>query len=169
VGRERGFLIVGALLVGCTPSSPPVDFLDAASSDDGGLDAPDTSPTDAPSAGRTNDCTDSDYAANDHTAAADPRVITLPVGVDAAPYSPRCMRVRVGQTITWEGDLPDHPLELQFFPSDPSVADADVVNQLGAADGAASIETASYGVPGILAFQCQIYPDVMYGAVEIVK
>jgi hypothetical protein len=43
----------------------------------------------------------------DHTASNDPRIITF----DSSGYSPRCMRISSGQTVTFQGTFFLHPLQ----------------------------------------------------------
>lgn len=58
-----------------------------------------------------NDCTT--FA--DHTAASDPRSVTF--GVDGLVYSPKCMEIAAGQTVTFNGDFAAHPLAPGTSPS----------------------------------------------------
>lgn len=55
-------------------------------------------------------CTPADFLANDRRGPNKPRLITFPVGAPAQ-YTPRCMIVRVGQPVTWQGDFAVDPLE----------------------------------------------------------
>ena len=47
----------------------------------------------------------------DHTADADPRTISWGFSIPTDPA--RCMKVRVGQSVTWNGSFTEHPLLAQ--------------------------------------------------------
>ncbi len=57
-----------------------------------------------------NDCSPFDFTMNDHTAAGDARIITFSYDQTPVQYAPRCMKIKVGQTVTWKGDQHFHPL-----------------------------------------------------------
>jgi plastocyanin len=69
-------------------------------------------------------CT-ADYAGcttfEDHTASGDPRTITFG-GTAGNAYVPKCMQVKVGQTVTFSGDFSFHPLQPACGPAIPSVS-----------------------------------------------
>lgn len=82
------------------------DF-DAPNADAANPDGP--SPVDAmlpdgPAPAMINDCTEA--AALDRTELADQREVNFP----GFAYAPKCMKIKVGQTVTWSGDLAFHPL-----------------------------------------------------------
>jgi len=45
----------------------------------------------------------------DHTSGGDPRSITWDLIIASSPD--RCMRIKAGQSVTWDGDFAMHPLE----------------------------------------------------------
>jgi hypothetical protein len=117
-----------------------------------------------------NGCTEADFAANDHTAATDPRVIAAPTVAAPAQFTPHCMRVKVDQLITWSGDLADHPVDFMVIvPRDVDAGpDASIAAIVGAPDGAATMDTLKVPFPATVAFNCSNHPKVMFGAVEVV-
>ncbi len=132
-------------------------------SDAGASDAPvDTGPE------PINGCTPADFAANDHTAEADSRIIQAPIDKTATQFSPHCMRVKVDQLVTWQGDLADHPLHF-VLDADGSGPDAgSFTGTLGAPDGSPDIDTMIAHQPGSIAFTCSDHPAIMFGAVQVV-
>ena len=104
-GTRRVFSLAVALAaplaLGCSSSS---------TSGGGGNDA--GSGSDA--ANDTGAAVDSGAALNgcttfvDHTAAADPRALTWSLAISSSPD--RCMKIKVGQSVTWNGSFTTHPL-----------------------------------------------------------
>jgi plastocyanin len=165
------FLPAAALACSSTSSSPSDGGLaeagDAASTDA----AADGSPADAGADGTTavNGCTEADFAASDHTAAADPRIVQAPNDALPVQFTPQCMRVKVGQTITWQGDLAAHPISyVVTAASGVQVADASSLFVVGLPDGSPNQNTGTMGQPGTIAFKCDNHPTVMFGAVQVV-
>ena len=72
-------------------------------------------------------------------------------------YSPKCLRVRVGQQVTFAGDFGDHPLEQSCGPA------ANVIN---------GTATATFTVPGVYGYWCTDHGSSggsgMAGAIEVV-
>jgi plastocyanin len=141
--------------------------------DAGGGDAASDSggPQDAGGDGNTSisGCMPADFAANDHTATSDPRVIQAPIVATPAQFSPRCMRVKVGQTVTWQGDLASHPISYKITARDGSGgADGGTAFVIGAPDGAATMNTATGQQPMTIEFKCDSHPTTMFGAVDVV-
>lgn len=83
---------------GPSPDAPPDAATDAA------VDARIDAPIDAGMSAMVNGCTAA--TAVDRTAFAANRTITFP----GFAYTPPCMTIKVGQTVTWSGDLGFHPL-----------------------------------------------------------
>ncbi len=54
-------------------------------------------------------CSANEYQTGDRQAPGASRVITLPF--PSLKYAPRCMRIKVGQSVTWTYDLASNPLE----------------------------------------------------------
>jgi hypothetical protein len=115
-----------------------------------------------------NGCTAADFAANDHTADSDPRAIQGPTGAAPSQYTPHCMRIRAGQTVTITTDVTDHPIDLSVVPGDPQPfpeLDGIVFSDAGAAVG----ETVTLPLAGgIIAFTCEAHPTLMFGAIQSV-
>ena len=130
-------------------------------SDAGASDAPvDTGP------GPINGCTPADFAANDHTAEADSRIIQAPTDMIPLQFSPHCMRVKVDQLVTWQGDVADHPLDFALGTDGPDAGS--FTGTLGAPDGSPDIDTIIAHQPGSIAFKCSNHPTIMFGAVQVV-
>lgn len=128
-------------------------------------------PADAgPGAGRpVNGCTAADFAANDRTAEGAERVILAPDGPAPAQFTPHCMRVRIGQTVTWKGDLESHPISYKLVAtSRGGFGDAGSTFVVGDADGGATQNTAETGEPMTISFTCDKHPTIMFGAVDVV-
>jgi plastocyanin len=104
-----------------------------------------------------NGCSDATFTANDHTAAGDPRAISFPAGQAPAQYSPSCMTIKVGQTVTWSGAFSLHPLE-------PAGGDASTPIALSASGTSVSF---TFAAPGTFGFNCANHPNVMFGAIRV--
>ncbi len=114
-------------------------------------------------------CTAADFAANDRTAEGAERVILAPDGPAPAQFSPRCMRVRVGQTITWQGDLASHPISYTIVAtSGGGSREAGSTFVVGDPEGGATQNTALCGEPMTIAFTADDHPTIMFGAVDVV-
>lgn len=108
----------------------------------------DTSNTPDSGSSSLNGCTDSSYA--DNTAAG--ATITWDFTV-----SPKCVKIKAGQTVTWNGDLTTHPLNP--FGGDqgspvPSVA-------------AGTTTKGTFPTAGTFGFHCANHPS-MLGAIKVV-
>jgi plastocyanin len=111
-------------------------------------------------------CTVADFAANDHSDPADPRLVAAPADATPAPFSPKCMRVKVGQTITWKGDLANHPLEFDVSGlGGPGTARF----ELAGPDGSPNENSVTVLNAGTMAYHCAHHPSLMVGAVQVVK
>jgi plastocyanin len=91
----------------------------------------------------------------DDTAAG--ATVTGPSGSAPAQYSPACVHIKAGQSVTWNVDLTAHPLEA-FGGDTPSPIQT-----------TNSGTTVSFTFPnaGTFGFHCQVHPSVMQGAVEV--
>lgn len=87
-------------------SLPDVLVPDAA---DAEVDA-DEEPEEDDGVGAPAGCTAADFQANDRRGPNQVRIITFPVGAPPAQYAPRCLMIRAGQSVTWQGDLAVDPL-----------------------------------------------------------
>jgi plastocyanin len=144
--RSAVYVFVALALAACSSSStsatvPPVD-----AGVDSGLPV--------------NGCGESDFAANDHTAAADPRTIQGPTGATPQQYVPSCMRIKAGETVTFLGDIGHHPVDTfevsggMPFPITTSMMP--------------TMFTVMVAQPGVVRFNCDVHPMLMNGAIEIV-
>lgn len=133
---------------------------DAGGGDSGGgdssiADSASDSATDARST--VNGCGTADFA--DHTAANDARAITFP-GDTAFPaqFAPPCMKIRVGQSVTWNGGFTGHPLEpMNGDMSSPIVATTGVTTK-----------TFAFPTAGTFGYDCANHPATMLGAILVV-
>ncbi len=83
---------------------------------------------------------------------ADNAARTVPWNEDLIYEPVRCMQVRVGQSVTFNGDLDNHPML-------PSGGDAP--SPLGAA-------VATFTAPGTYGYRCIPHPSEMNGAIRVV-
>jgi plastocyanin len=95
---------------------------------DAGIDAPTDAPTDvlpppvdpggdASDGGQNPDDEDREcWRHRDHHRRDDNRVVTFP-GEGPPAYEPKCLVIRVGQSVTWQGDFALYPLEPSSQPS----------------------------------------------------
>ncbi len=160
---KRTLSLVGAVSIsafGFACSSTP-------SGEDGGTDA--QSPTDS----ATNDSAIKDSQATDVAAEAGPvngctaftddttdgGVITGPSDFNPAQYTPNCVHVKVGQSVTWNVDLTDHPL---------APAGGDTPNPINPIGTGTSV-TYSFPNAGTFGFHCAQHPTLMFGAVEVTQ
>ena len=106
---------------------------------------PATTPTDGGTPGSVNGCTT--YA--DETAAG---------GAIAWDFNvtPKCVKVKVGQTVTWTGDFSIHPL---------AAFNGDTPNPITTGSGGTSKIT--FPTAGTFGFHCLVHP-AMLGAVQVV-
>ena len=81
--------------------------------------------------------------------------ITFPTGVAPAQYSPACVTVHEGATVTWSGAFADHPL---------------TPDGSGPITATSTGTTAAFTFPaaGSFGFHCSLHPTVMLGAVFVV-
>jgi len=121
----------------------------------GGNDAgPDSSGMDSSSMDSStpvNGCT----TFTDDTATA--ATITGPTNSNPSQYSPNCVHIKAGQSVTWNADFTAHPLQA-FGGTTPSPI---TVTSSGT--------TVSFTFPnaGTYGFQCQVHPSLMQGAIEV--
>ncbi len=175
----RASLMVGTLLAlstaACSSENAPSSAPDAAAVGDAADDGV-GAPNDASMAGDVvvstdvlidpyddhtnyNDCTPYDFTMNDHRAPADPRVITFPYDPNAVQYSPRCIKISVGQTITWRGDFRYHPLE----PAGGDAPSPILVDPTPAGTERAVV----FPNAGFFGFECATHSAEMYGAIFV--
>lgn len=79
---------------------------------------------------------------DDHTPAADARAIAFTFSM----YTPKCMKIKVGQSVTFSGDFTAHPLAQSCGPA------ADVIT-----NGTGSSKTVTFSTAGDYGYYCQIH------------
>ena len=84
-------------------------------------------------------------------------VINGPTTAAAAQYSPNCIHVKVGQSVTWNSDFADHPL-VAFGGDSPNPIQS-----------TATGTTVTFAFPnaGTFGYHCGIHTTLMFGAVEV--
>lgn len=93
----------------------------------------------------------------DETAASSARAILWDFAVATAPE--RCMRVKKGQSVTWNGNFTSHPLDAQGGATpNPITSSAAVANSV----------TIAFPNAGTYGFVCTSHP-AMTGAIDVVE
>jgi plastocyanin len=157
-------------VAGCSSgSAAPAEETDASGTADASVDAPplitDASsppPLDAPDVlFNYDDCTNVDFDQNDETAPDAGRLIVFSFHANAQQYAPRCMKIKAGESVTWEGDFPDHPL---------IGAGGDVPNPVDVAMLATGTQgTIAFPKQGWFGFECHVHESpAEYGAILVV-
>jgi plastocyanin len=90
---------------------------------------------------------------------ADGGVITGPSTGTPAQYSPNCVHVKVGQSVTWNSDFTAHPLT-------PSSGVGTQPNPITATSTGTTV-TIAFPAAGTFAYNCGIHSTTMQGAVEV--
>ena len=121
-------------------------------------------PVDSPSctdAGGTvvQQCSDTELARNDRSATTDLREIVFPDGDREAPYTPNCMIIRAGQTVTWRGNFGAHPLIARDRSTLPNPIPT---IERGVEAGV------QFSCPGYYNFSCRNHGDFMLGTIQVV-
>ncbi len=144
-------MFAGLSLFGCSSSSTTTTGTGTDAGGGGGGDAGGGGGT------AVNGCTAADFAANDLSAAGAARVITFPTGAAPAQYTPACITIAAGQTVTWNGAFASHPL--QQSGGDPTMWITTT----------STGTTVNFGFPvgGTYGFDCQFHPSVMKGAIFV--
>ena len=104
-----------------------------------------------------NGCTAADFAANDLSAAGASRTISFPTTAAPAQYTPACITIGAGQSVTWNGAFASHPLQ-------QSGGDA---SMLITTTSTGTTATFAFPVGGTYGFDCQFHPSVMKGAIFV--
>jgi plastocyanin len=138
---------LSASLIACSSSSTTSPTADAALAADMGMAA-------EASAAGLNGCT----TFEDHTADTDARSITWNLSVMDSPA--HCMKIKVGQTVVWNGVPSAHPLKT--FNGDAANPIASVV-----ADAAANTQTVKFSAAGSFGYECAIHTTSMMGAILV--
>lgn len=158
-------LFVGSIVVlaltGLHCSSSSTGPADAGNADTGAADSgADAATIDAGAdAGATvNGCTPADFAASDETAAAAPRAIAFPMGGAPAQFTPHCMKIKVGQSVSWNGNFSAHPLEAMGGDSGNPIAQVST----------GTTTSIAFPSAGTFGFDCANHPSSMFGAILVV-
>ena len=138
----------GAFALACSNSNPQSDAGSDAAADTGN---PVDSGGDAATA--INGCT----TFTDMT--ADGGVITGPSGAAPSQYSPNCVQIKVGQSVTWNSDFTNHPLV-------PTSGVGTQPNPITATSTGTTV-TITFPAAGTFAYNCGIHNTTMLGAVEV--
>ncbi len=121
----------------------------------------DTSSPDANDAGpviNVNGCTEPAFADADYSPPDADRLIRFPFDAMPGPYDPPCMRIKAGESVTWQGDFFFHPLMGTGNDSPiPMVSDA---------GRDATTYTVDFAEAGVFGFQCMVHGS-MQGAIEV--
>jgi plastocyanin len=104
-------------------------------------------------------CSEVELGAQDHTAAADARLIRAPSDEKEGPYVPNCMTIRVGQSVTWTGNLTFHPL----IPRENSTSP----NPIETTPSGITTVQYTFPCPGDFNFSCKNHRDAMLGTVRV--
>jgi plastocyanin len=129
----------------------------------GGSSPPPTAPASAPNAAIVNGCNGGDYS--DHTTDADAQGTHLKWDESIASSNDRCIKVRVGSTVTFEGDFAKHPLEGGGGESTTPLAGlSERIANPGTPEEYAPTKFEKTGVYG---YKCTKHPD-MKGAILVV-
>src|SRR5262249_41285367 len=105
-------------------------------------------------------CTSSELAQDVQTGPGDARVIKAPSGDQEAPYDPNCMTIRVGQTVTWTGNLKSHPV----IPRE----DSTLPNPIITSGSGVTAWPITFDCPGDFNFSCRNHQDLMLGTIRVI-
>jgi plastocyanin len=157
LGGYAAVILTAVACAACSSSSSsPTTDVDASTPEDSGP-AADTGSPDA-SVSPVNGCGPTQFAANDHSAANDPRAITFAPTATPMQFSPNCMSIKAGQSVTWTGDFTDHPFEPM-----PAL-DNDPIMEVTSGTTA----TVTFPVAGTFGYDCANHPSIMLGAIQVV-
>lgn len=91
--------------------------------------------------------------------------ISFPTGGAPVQYSPRCVKIKVGQKVTFAGSFVSHPLE-SFGGQKPSPIPA--FTNTNADGGPSGTLTITFANAGTFGFRCGVHTVAMTGAVKVV-
>jgi plastocyanin len=122
---------------------------------DAGSNAPDAGPTSS-----VNGCTAGNYV--DATAAG----VSRTVAFTFFKYSPACLTIAAGQSVTFSGDFFSHPLRAGVAPSAGGEA-GPPQNPIASVNGGTTASFA-FARPGIYPYHCAAHENIgMYGAIQV--
>ncbi len=133
---RRAFVMSAVIVLGCGNSTTT----------DAGTDSSTDSSTTP-----VNGCT----TFTDDTATA--ATITGPASANPSQYTPNCVHIKVGQSVTWNSDFTAHPLGA-FGGTSPSPITT---------TSSGTTVSFTFATAGTYGFQCQVHPSIMQGAIEV--
>ena len=154
---KLGSLISVVLLLSACGGTSPGDDAGGGGSDSGAIDAPMAGPP-------THDCEEADFV--DRTG-GDGMSRTIGVGAGAFVYTPSCMTIRAGQSLTFAADFATHPLAPGVAPGHPGTSTTPTPI---AAQSSGTTYTVTFPDPGDYAYHCTVHyhSSGMYGVVRVV-
>jgi len=113
--------------------------------------------------GGFNGCSDSNFV--DRTAATADRTVAFGTGAAAFAYTPKCITVAAGQTVTFMGDLAVHPLAPG---TSPAAMDAGTAGNPIARTNTGTMARVTFASAGTYPYFCEFhYAGGMVGAVRV--
>ena len=88
----------------------------------------------------------------------DVRDIAFPTGVGPVQYSPNCMKIKAGQSVTWNGAFANHPL---------IASGGDAGNPIPTTS-TGTTKAFAFPTAGTYGFACQFHGFSMFGAIQVV-
>jgi plastocyanin len=85
--------------------------------------------------------------------------ITGPTGALPSQYTPNCVHIKVGQSVTWNAAFANHPLV-------PTPGVGDTGNPITATSTGTTVSF-TFPAAGTFAYNCGIHTTTMLGAVEV--
>lgn len=96
-------------------------------------------------------------SATDLTAPGAARTITTV----ALSYSPHCVRIKTGQSVTWNADFQIHPLQ-----GGTVIGGPDDTSPIGLTSSGAT-KTIAFPDPGVYGYYCVVHTTLMMGAIYV--
>jgi plastocyanin len=141
------------VFIGCSSSSSsPSGTTDGGGADSGGAD----SAVDSGGGMTVQGCGPSDYT--DATPAAAMRTISFPTDATPMQFNPHCLKIKAGQSVTWNGSFTNHPLEAMG---------GDMGNPI-TPTGMGTTVTFAFATAGTFGFDCANHPSIMKGAIQVI-
>lgn len=104
-------------------------------------------------------CSDEELAKSDATAPSAARVVTASDRDEETPFSPRCLTIRAGQTVTFMARFSSHPLIQR--------EDSTLPNPIPTVQEGSSASV-KFDCPGDYNFSCRTHQDNMEGSIRVV-
>jgi plastocyanin len=137
-------IAIAVLLIGCGSSAPPPKAA-------------------IPNAAVVNDCNGGDYS--DHTAEADAQGTHLKWDETIADSNDRCIKVKVGSTVTFDGNFTEHPLEASG--GDANNPLAGIKERVANPGTPEEYAPTPFKATGVFGYKCPKHPK-MKGAILVV-